>query len=317
MEDQFTAWLDLMVKAICSVDVESDAASNFHVETRLLEIGNVRLWPTTIQSMNWKTTPATPEPCHRSRRMPRPSSISIGQAEREASHGPYERYIVDASPPWACVGGRTCGIGLEVPRKLVPLPLEAVERLSTRRLPGQEGIGAVLAQFLTSLAQQAGSLRPCDAPHLETVVTDLLAATISHCLEADDDRRAPQAGLQTRIQARPPTLTRGILTFILRHLGDPELTPGSVASAHHISVSYLHRLFRAEGTTVAAWIRQRRLEAAQRDLADPALRTMPVHGIATRWGFTHHASFTRAFRTAYGLSPREYRRVATRRGRGG
>ncbi|MFE2941524.1 AraC family transcriptional regulator [Streptomyces sp. NPDC059255] len=84
------------------------------------------------------------------------------------------------------------------------------------------------------------------------------------------------------------------------------------AAAHHISVSYLHRVFQAHdrGTTVSAWIRHQRLEAARRDLADPALRAVPVHRIGTGWGFTQHAVFSRAFHAAYGVPPRDYRHRA-------
>ncbi|MFF5430397.1 helix-turn-helix domain-containing protein [Streptomyces griseofuscus] len=48
----------------------------------------------------------------------------------------------------------------------------------------------------------------------------------------------------------------------------------------------------------------------RRDLADPALRDMPVHHIADRWGFKGHPTFTRAFRAAFGTSPQDYRNGA-------
>ncbi|MFC5785084.1 helix-turn-helix domain-containing protein [Streptomyces aureus] len=59
--------------------------------------------------------------------------------------------------------------------------------------------------------------------------------------------------------------------------------------------------------SVAAWIRRRRLEAARRDLVDPALRSSPVHSAAARWGFPRAAGFSRALRTAYDITPTEYR----------
>ncbi|MER7694990.1 helix-turn-helix domain-containing protein [Streptomyces sp. NPDC097610] len=72
-------------------------------------------------------------------------------------------------------------------------------------------------------------------------------------------------------------------------------------------MALLHRLFQHEDETVAASIRRQRLERTRHDLADPAQRTTPVHAIATRWGFPRAAEFTRAFRTAYGIPPKEYR----------
>ncbi|MFI0765518.1 helix-turn-helix domain-containing protein [Streptomyces melanosporofaciens] len=56
-----------------------------------------------------------------------------------------------------------------------------------------------------------------------------------------------------------------------------------------------------------SWIREQLLEHARRDLTDPALRDRPVGEIAHRWGFTHHATFTGAFRARYRMTPTEYR----------
>jgi AraC-like DNA-binding protein len=100
--------------------------------------------------------------------------------------------------------------------------------------------------------------------------------------------------------------------FVHKQLHDTSLSPSTIASAHHISVGHLHRLFRSRGVTVAGWIRRQRLEGARRDLADPALRDTPVHRIAARWGFKDHSSFTRAFRAAFGTAPTDYRHDAVR-----
>jgi AraC-like DNA-binding protein len=74
-------------------------------------------------------------------------------------------------------------------------------------------------------------------------------------------------------------------------------------------VRYLYRLFEAQGTTVAAWIRHRRLERCRADLTDPALRAAPVSAVAARWGLPDSAHFSRLFRRTYGLPPAEYRRA--------
>jgi AraC-like DNA-binding protein len=95
--------------------------------------------------------------------------------------------------------------------------------------------------------------------------------------------------------------------FIEANLGDPDLSPGSIAAAHYISTRHLHDLFRELGTTVAASIRERRLERCRRDLRDPVLSDRPVTAIAARWGFLDSAHFSRIFRAAYGESPTGYR----------
>ena len=71
--------------------------------------------------------------------------------------------------------------------------------------------------------------------------------------------RTPRAGARLR----------GVQAWLDAHLADPSLTPGRIAGANFISVRSLHRLFEAEGVTVSAWVRDRRLEACRRDLTDP------------------------------------------------
>jgi AraC-like DNA-binding protein len=141
---------------------------------------------------------------------------------------------------------------------------------------------------------------PPDAARLGGVVTDLVAAAFA---EPSGQRTAgPGESAQVlRLQVRD---------FILRHLGAESLSPATIAAAHNISVRYLHKLFQDEGLTVADWIRRHRLERCRRELADPLQYDRPIHAIATRWGFPNAAHFSRAFRAAYGVPPREFREQA-------
>ena len=100
-----------------------------------------------------------------------------------------------------------------------------------------------------------------------------------------------------------------IHAFIQQHLGDPELSPVTIAAAHQISVRHLHQLFRQQDLTVSAWIRRERLARCRRDLADPRLRGRPIHAIALRWGFPRPAHFARTFRLSYDMTPSEYREM--------
>jgi AraC-like DNA-binding protein len=143
------------------------------------------------------------------------------------------------------------------------------------------------------------SYRPASAARLSTVMMDLVTTAVA-------ERAGHAESLQ--IESRERTLLLRIHAFIEQNLGETDLSPGIVAAAHHVSVRYLHRLFEAQDTTVAAWIRQRRLERCRRDLADPALVAVPVSAVAARWGLPDSAHFSRLFRRAYGLPPAEYRR---------
>ncbi|CCH31013.1 Transcriptional regulator [Saccharothrix espanaensis DSM 44229] len=106
-----------------------------------------------------------------------------------------------------------------------------------------------------------------------------------------------------------PVLLRRVKAFIDARLADPELTPEQVAVANHVSTRQLYRLFETEGTTVARWIRDRRLERCRRDLIADGVG-VGVGVVGARWGMPDSSYFSRVFRQTYGCPPREYRRAA-------
>ncbi|WP_443726299.1 helix-turn-helix domain-containing protein [Streptomyces coffeae] len=300
--DRFDCWRDLMSKTLCPMDLDSEHPEHFQAETRVLELQPVSVWPTTVEPMSWRRTPrlirhSDPEYYHLT--FPITGSVGITQAGREAVHGPGEMYVVDTSQPFHCVTSRLHGVGLEVPRKLVPLRKEKADLLLTRRLPGDEGYGSLLAQLLGQLAKDTGPYGPADGPRLGSIIVDLLSSLLAHVL--DRETFLPP-------ETRQRTLSLRIRAFIEENLDDPELTPRSIAEAHHISPSYVHRVFQQEEETLAAWIRRRRLERVRRYLADPALNDTPIYALAARCGFPCGADFSRIFRRTYGLTPREFRR---------
>ncbi|MEU4806572.1 helix-turn-helix domain-containing protein [Actinosynnema sp. NPDC023587] len=104
-----------------------------------------------------------------------------------------------------------------------------------------------------------------------------------------------------------PVLLHRVKAFIDAWLSGPELTPERVAAANHVSTRQLYRLFETEGTTVARWIRDRRLERCRRDLIADGVG---VGVVGARWGMPDSSYFSRVFRQTYGCPPREYRRAA-------
>lgn len=241
--------------------------------------------------------------------LPLEGGLTVSQFGRETVVGPDEFALYDSSRPFrirvSAPGGRTAVVSAHAPRAVLPLPLAGLDRLLARPFPAGKGsgFGALLAQLLGGVTGDAGPYRPADLTRLGGIAHDLMTAVVAHHLDAEaavpDD--AHHRALLLRVDS-----------FVRQQLHDASLSPSAIASAHHISVSHLHRLFRLRGMTVAAWIRRQRLEGARRDLADPVLRDMPVHRIAARWGFKDHSSFTRAFRAAFGTAPTDYRHDAGR-----
>ena len=101
-------------------------------------------------------------------------------------------------------------------------------------------------------------------------------------------------------------LTR-VRSYVRQHLTEPGLDAEQVAAAHAISVRQLYRLCAAEQFSLEQWVIAQRLEGARGELADPASDHRPIAVVARRWGFTDPSYFSRRFRRAFGVTPRDWR----------
>ncbi|AUY53455.1 helix-turn-helix domain-containing protein [Streptomyces sp. CB01881] len=184
------------------------------------------------------------------------------------------------------------------PRSAVGLSEEDLRTLTATVFEAGPGTGTarLVAAYLGHLSASAESMEPQVASWLATTALDLLAV-LAHERRGRSVPEAPEAALA--ILAR-------VKDHILRHLGDPDLTPERIAAAQHVSVRYLHKLFRFEGVTVARWIQRQRLDTCRRELARSTKGRTTVAAVAGRWGFASASHFSRAFRAAYGVSPREW-----------
>jgi AraC-like DNA-binding protein len=71
-----------------------------------------------------------------------------------------------------------------------------------------------------------------------------------------------------------------------------------------VSVRALQSGFRdALDTSPLAFLRDRRLTHARRELAESSPRTGSVAEIAERWGFAHHGRFSVDYRRRFGEQP--------------
>ncbi|MET8577185.1 helix-turn-helix domain-containing protein [Streptomyces sp. NPDC005012] len=185
----------------------------------------------------------------------------------------------------------------QLPRRALGVPDPDVREVTGRVIGTANGFGAVLLPFLTALATSTDRHPPAVTNRLAGNVVDLFATLIAEQLHpGGTDADTTRAHLLLRVREH-----------IDRNLGDPDLSPESIARRHRISIRYLHRLFEGEGITVGRLIQQRRLEECGRELARRGRTAPTVSAVAQRWGFVSPAHFSRAFRAAYGVSPREWR----------
>lgn len=99
-----------------------------------------------------------------------------------------------------------------------------------------------------------------------------------------------------------------IKSFIEERLAEPELTIERIAQAQGCSTRTLHRLFADElGCSLSEYIWHRRLMRCAEDLRNAELADHSITEVALSWGFVSSSHFSRAFKVAFGLTPRLFR----------
>jgi AraC-like DNA-binding protein/quercetin dioxygenase-like cupin family protein len=168
--------------------------------------------------------------------------------------------------------------------------------LSSRRLWATGG--TLCARYAAWLPTDAdGALRALGPGRLlETLALEIIGMLV------DPDSLPPADGATGESET-----VRRALDYINGHLQD-RLAPAALAAAVGASPRQLRRLFRQHlGGTVVAEINRRKMNSA----ANYLLMRFPITEIAYRYGMEHPSQFTRAFKQAIGVSPREYQRRYT------
>ncbi|WP_073946796.1 helix-turn-helix domain-containing protein [Streptomyces kebangsaanensis] len=311
--ERFALWEAIAERSHLRNVLRSEEEGDFRARMRLLSLGEAQLSALALPHLDVLRTPrlirqSDPEvylvQCVFS------GSGRLTQTAGTHEYGPGHLVMVDSSAPMdvtiRAMPGQWSSVVATVPRAWVPLPERVVRPLMGVPIPSCSGMAAVFGRWVTDLHHRAHEFTPGDAPTLATVTADLLTSLVGRCMDAE--HVVPP-------EARRSTLRVETRKFVERNLGDLRLSPQTVADAHHISLRLLQQLFAEDGTSPAAWIRHRRLERCRADLADPHLAGYSVRAVAARWGLTDPAHFSRLFRAAYGLPPRDYRHRQQRRRR--
>lgn len=191
---------------------------------------------------------------------------------------------------------------------LLSIPSKAIDhRLKTpmpdhpRKLSADSGPARLLFSMLSSLADMSADLSADDLRPVELALPEFLLAS----LLSD----APPRALGGAAGMRAALLERIFQTIEMR-LSDPDLNYQQVASEHGISPRYLQKLFESINDSFGHYVKLRRLERCRLDLTSPLHAQKSISDILFQWGFNDSASFSRAFREQYRISPREYRKNA-------
>jgi AraC-like DNA-binding protein len=186
-----------------------------------------------------------------------------------------------------------------LPRSLFDPHVPGSLRLRSLHLRDRVGIHRVLLGYLDAVGQQLGDLGDNDVE----LISDNLCRLIAVACGAAAGEQQEALGAARLLE---------IKRYIGLHLADPDLNPAKAAAALKMSLRQLHRLFEPTGVSFAECVLRRRLEECRAALISAGPRERAVTDIAFAWGFNSLATFYRAFRAAFGMTPGELRAKVAR-----
>jgi AraC-like DNA-binding protein len=227
----------------------------------------------------------------------RNGTADVAQDDRRHRAGLNDLVVFDTLRPYELSVARGCDVVVVgLPRAMLGASAELISRHRVAMpQPCDSGTHAVIAAFLSGLADHIDGLPGPSGIHLADALTSLIVSVFA---ETSPERVEATTDLADRI-----------LAYALANLGDPDLSVESVARRHGISARYLHKLLRPRGLTFAAWVRHERLARIHRDLQDPRLTRRTASVIAARWGVCDAGHLSRALKREYGLTAAEIRRM--------
>ena len=181
---------------------------------------------------------------------------------------------------------------LLIPKERMRSVLPKPERCAGLVIRGGGLAGGIAADVLGRLAREFSSFDEKEASAVIDPALNLLGAVLS--LNESGARQTPVNKNDFSRFSR----------YIERNLADTNLAPQRIAEAHNVLLRYLHAAFAKEGTSVGAWMRQRRLSHCRRELLR-LKKGQTIIEIAFRWGFNDAVHFSRVFKAQYGVSPRQ------------
>ena len=206
-------------------------------------------------------------------------------------------YWTSESPyRWEFTGPFTL-LTLRAPFHAVEVAPATLEPLIGRSFPSDRGFARVVVPFAEQVLNDPRLLSSQNGTRIVQNIVSLFTTMLlgELDLKSGQDRSGPAF--------------RRAVDYITEHLAE-SLDLRSIAEANDMSTRYLQSLFQARGTSVSAWIRLRRLDAARQALADPTMLAMSIGQIAAGQGFVDQAHFSRSFRSIYGESPSAWRERA-------
>lgn len=223
---------------------------------------------------------------------------TVWQDGRESRIEAGDFFVLDITRPFRIETGEIRTHSIYLPRDRMRDLVPHIDGLTALAIKGNEGTGVLFRAILDELFGMASQLTEDLANRLADLIPDVLAVVLNG-MDCPNDAGA------TRLKNFHKDRIR---QYIAEHLSDPELDTDMIAQAVNLSPRYIYQLFEDEPLTLMKRVWNQRLENCGKELRAPALKHRTISEIAYSWGFSDVAHFSRAFRSHFSMSPREFRK---------
>jgi AraC-like DNA-binding protein len=230
--------------------------------------------------------------------LPLSGAIASRQDSNEALIRPGEFYITDPTRPYEerIVEDMTFAY-LLLPRNQVVSKIDQIEKVTATAFACERPYARLASDFAHSLVSIGDALEGSEALQAASIAIDLFTMVLWEHM----------SHVRTHSTVYRSALFRRARGFIDEHLREWDLSLAKVAAALGVSSRYLSELFAEANFHYRAYVLEQRLARCAKNLTDPRCAHLAIAEIACEGGFGDSAHFSRAFRVAYGMSPREHR----------
>lgn len=223
-----------------------------------------------------------------------------GEADgRSVRVEPGDISILDLSRTLKTQAESFCNISFVVPRPVLAPLVKNPDGLHGIVLSGRSALGSLLANYMNTVHDTAGALSAAEGEAIAHPTASLIAGCFGP--SADSEEVVVQGLRSAHLLA--------IKRYINENLADPGLTVDHISRVFHLSRATLARMFEPLGG-LAGYIRELRMLRCFADITSPGHSHRSISDLAYAWGFSNEAAFSRAFRQAFDMAPREARSAA-------
>jgi len=299
--DRFDCWHEVACKQIVGHQSRPFVSTHFDAELKAAFLADTQLLifrnsPMSVSRTRQDIARSSSDDLFVCRQLA--GKLKVEQQGREILLAPREFCLLDPQIPYNGTFGESSKLlVLKVPRRALEARFGNTSALGVRPL-NRGAAGRLASYYLASLPACSDNGRSYHALYQDQALDLITVCLASSVAKRDKGLSSPRVMAHLRLRLA-----------IDQHMANPALSPTALAAAAGMSVRYSNLILANQGTSLERFIQTSRLERCRRVLEDPGQAHRSITDVAFAWGFSDLATFSRAFKRAFGQSPRGYRAV--------